>query len=313
MGGARGAGADAPELYKAIVDHLGVGLCVVNQVGLVTTWNPEAERLTGLTAGEVIGPPCCAGGVLTHLDAQAKPLVRTDCPIALTLMDGEPRETVTALRRADGQRLPVLARLRPLRDPAGRVAGVIEVFSDHTAAALATARVAELQKLALLDPLTAIGNRRFVEMQLQARCDALHRYGWSFGVLFMDLNSFKEVNDRHGHAAGDRVLRCVGRALTGAVRSFDVVGRWGGDEFVAVVANVNEGQLLGVGRKLQRIVVGLKVGVPGVSGTRRSVQVSLSAGAALAHADETPDALLRRADASMYQGKRSTHLEAATH
>ncbi|HEY3354304.1 MAG TPA: diguanylate cyclase [Polyangia bacterium] len=310
---AGGAGRlDEPGFFKQLLDDLVEGVCLVDSESRVTYWNRAAERLTGFAAAEVLGTRCC-DQVLRHVDRQATPLPAGACPLAGTLADGAPRESATSLKRADGRRLPVLARVSPLLDAGGRRIGAVEVFSDNSQAESALTRVEELQRLALLDPVTEIGNRRFVEMQLTARFDSYRRYGWPFGVLFMDLDGFKSVNDEHGHGAGDLVLRGVARTLTAAVRSFDVVGRWGGDEFVAVVSNVTESQLGGIGRKLQRLVAALKVPLrSSAAGSHVSTLVTMSVGAALARADDTIDILLRRADERMYHGKNHGGLEAAT-
>ena len=70
------------------------------------------------------------------------------------------------------------------------------------------------------------------------------RYRWVFGVIFIDIDNFKIVNDRYGHDSGDDVLKMVAKTLQNSVRSFDVVSRWGGEEFMAIIANVDAGELL---------------------------------------------------------------------
>ena len=196
--------------------------------------------------------------------------------------------------------------MAPIPDAGGRVVGAVQVFSDNSSAVAAQGRIAELQKLALLDPLTELGNRRFVEMHLNARFDALQRYGWPFGVLFIDLDRFKALNDAYGHAVGDRVLQTVARTLAGALRSFDVVGRWGGDEFVAVIVNVTEEQLAAIAGKLRYLV---EESTRPLGGGK--MRVSLSIGATLARTIDTVESLMLRADAAMYQSKQAARPEAA--
>jgi len=131
----------------------------------------------------------------------------------------------------------------PIRDGTGRVVGAVEVFSDNSRIAAMTDLNKELQQLSLLDHSTEVGNRRFLEQQLMARLNEQDRYGWRVGVLFVDVDNLKEINDRNDHIVGDRVIRMVARTLVNGIRSFDTVGRWGGDEFVVLIVNVDERQL----------------------------------------------------------------------
>jgi diguanylate cyclase (GGDEF)-like protein len=108
--------------------------------------------------------------------------------------------------------------------------------------------------MALLDPLTKLGNRRYGQMNLSGKLREFKRYGWPFGVLFIDIDKFKAVNDTYGHDAGDRVLRLVAATIRNGLRSSDVVVRWGGEEFVAIVASVDEEKLRHVGEKLRVLV-----------------------------------------------------------
>ena len=103
-------------------------------------------------------------------------------------------------------------------------------------AAAAIERLAELERIAYIDSLTGLPNRRYAEITLHARMDELQRYGWLFGVIFIDIDNFKSVNDRYGHQCGDEVLKTVAKTLQNSVRSFDVISRWGGEEYLAVIA-----------------------------------------------------------------------------
>ncbi len=113
----------------------------------------------------------------------------------------------------------------------------------------------------------------------------------------MDIDHFKAVNDRFGHPTGDQVLIMVARTLDLATRPFDLVGRWGGEEFLAVVTNVGRGDLVGVADRFRALVRSSNL-------RERSVSVTVSAGAALAEVDDTPESLLERVDRLLYLSKR---------
>jgi diguanylate cyclase (GGDEF)-like protein len=232
------------------------------------------------------------------VDAEACRLCTGACPLAATIEDGRARESDIFLHHKAGHRVPVSVRVSPIRDGEGRILGAVEEFSDNSFKTAALDRLVELQELALLDPVTGVGNRRYAEVRLRAAVDALQRYGWGFGVLFLDLDRFKEVNDTHGHDVGDQVLRMVARTLGGNLRSVDAVGRWGGEEFVAVIASATAEHLRLAAERSRKLVAASVLD----AGSSR-IRVTVSIGATMARADDTPQSLVQRADSLMYRAK----------
>jgi diguanylate cyclase (GGDEF)-like protein len=202
------------------------------------------------------------------------------------------------LHHKDGHRVPVLVRVSPVKDRGGKVVGGVEIFSDNSPKVTLVQRIEELQNLALLDALTETGNRRYAEITLHAKFNEMQRYGWTFGLLFMDIDHFKEVNDSCGHDAGDSVLKAVAKTLKNGVRSFDAVSRWGGEEFVAIISSTDEAHLRSLGDRLR-----LLIEQSGIPAGKNTVRITISVGATLAGADDTPETALRRADSLMYESK----------
>ena len=114
----------------------------------------------------------------------------------------------------------------------------------------------------------------------------------------MDVDRFKSVNDRYGHAAGDDVLRVVGKTLANAVRAGDFLGRWGGEEFIALIGGLEAHGLTEAGQRLRALVAHSTV--PAVPG----LEVTVSVGITEARSDDTVSSLVARADARMYEAKR---------
>jgi diguanylate cyclase (GGDEF)-like protein len=168
----------------------------------------------------------------------------------------------------------------------------------HLEASLASHRVAleQAQELASLDPLTGLYNRREVEARIAHRVTGQE----PFCVVVVDLNNFKRINDQHGHLAGDELLRQIAHELRMASRAQDLLGRWGGDEFVMVI----DGNFTNTKIKIQRMR-------PWVFGTyeidlgggKLSIVVSASIGMAEWAPGETILQVLKRADADMYRDK----------
>jgi len=164
--------------------------------------------------------------------------------------------------------------------------------------AVARARIGELEARADVDPLLDILNRRGFERELKRALAHSKRYGTAAAVMFVDLDNFKSVNDRHGHGTGDSLLKAVTREITRHVRASDVVGRLGGDEFGVLLWRVDETQAVTKARELEGLLARVSVMHRHVH-----VQVSASVGAALLRADATPAEIITAADRAMYARK----------
>ncbi|MEW6593929.1 MAG: sensor domain-containing diguanylate cyclase [Thermodesulfobacteriota bacterium] len=287
------------ENYKGILDHLYDGIYFVDAERRITYWNQAAELITGYGRDEVVGK-CCSDRLLRHIDEQGTPLCEHGCPLTASLADGQSREAEVYLHHKKGHRLPVRIRVSPIFDENGRIVGAAELFSDNSAVSAITSRMAELEELALLDPLTRLANRRFVENAIENCIRELNRYGWATGILFLDVDNFKQVNDVHGHDVGDEVLRRIATTLRANSRGFDLFGRWGGEEFVGVVRNVGAVQLTAVAEKMRMLIAHTTV----PSGGEKGLTVTVSIGATLLRPEDTAEEVVRRADRLMYQSKR---------
>lgn len=288
---------DSDAFYKSLLDNLHDGVYFVDQHRRITYWNKAAERITGFTAEEVMGH-CCADNILMHINDKGESMCKGMCPLAHTLKDGDQHEDELYLRHKKGHRVPVVVRVSPVRDIEGEIVGAVEIFFDNSSTKAIMQRVKDLQQMALIDEVTKLANRRYMEYILRTRNDQLHRYGWNYGLLFVDLDHFKKVNDTWGHDTGDEVLRMVGRTLVGNMRPFDVVGRWGGEEFIAVVVNTDDDELFAIADRLRFLV-----SQSGTLVNDKVIQVTISVGATMAGKDENVDAVLKRADELVYQSK----------
>ncbi len=284
--------------YRALLDNIYDGAYFVDRNRRITYWNRGAERITGYAASEVVGKEC-SDNILMHVTKEGRRLCTEICPLAEELLKSDDRSREVFFHHRSGFRVPVTIRVAPIRDEQGVTVGGVEVFTDNTPAAVALERIAELERLAYVDTLTGLANRRYVEITLNARLEELQRYGWRFGVLFIDIDRFKDVNDQYGHDLGDEVLKMVGRTLQNSVRPFDVVSRWGGEEYLVVIANV-EGEALITAANRSRVLVE-ESNMPDNGGIR----VTISLGATLARREDTIDSLIKRADQLMYRSKQS--------
>jgi diguanylate cyclase (GGDEF)-like protein len=137
-------------------------------------------------------------------------------------------------------------------------------------------------------------------MCIKGKLEELKRYKWPFGILFADIDYFKRINDTFGHDSGDRVIQMVSKSMSHSLRTFDVMGRWGGEEFVVVVVNVYEEQLYAVADRLRLLVEQSSIMIGS-----KNVNVTVSIGATLGQSDDDEKSILKRADQLMYKSKHA--------
>jgi diguanylate cyclase (GGDEF)-like protein/PAS domain S-box-containing protein len=284
--------------YRDILDHLYDGVYFVDEYRTITYWNKGAERITGYSAESVVGKRC-VDSVLQHVDEAGRRLCGRRCPLLRTMHDGNPREDHIFLHHVDGHRIPVLVRAAPMLDEAGRVVGAVETFSDNSSLVNALKRIHELDDVAFRDPLTNVGNRRFADLKLDSSLVEFRGHGLHHGVLFADIDLFKTVNDVYGHVSGDRVLTAVGRTMQANLRTTDIVARWGGEEFVAIVFNVDQARLAALAENIRVLVSRSTVVVDDAQ-----INVTVSIGATLMRPEDDRESLVSRADALMYRSKQ---------
>jgi diguanylate cyclase (GGDEF)-like protein len=158
-----------------------------------------------------------------------------------------------------------------------------------------------MRRVAFSDALTGIGNRKHLEGRLSAALAEFQENSASAGLLFIDVDNFKNFNDTHGHDVGDKVLQMVASTLQHALRESDTTGRWGGEEFLAIVNGVPDGQILfKVAEKLRLLVEHSSLSVG-----QQSLAVTVSIGGTMVARADTTEILVRRADDLMYQSKRT--------
>lgn len=286
------------KFYKEILDSLHDGIYYLDRDRIITYWNRGAESITGYSAEQVIGKSC-RSNLLNHVNEQGTVLCNDHCPMAATMQDGKPREVYVYLHHAEGHRIPVQVRSAVMRDENGNVIGAVETFSKGNSPESNERRLRKLQQTAFLDPLTAIGNRRHLESRLKIRMVDFTENQIPFGLLFCDIDTFKAVNDSFGHNIGDKVLRMVAQTLRSNIRETDTMGRWGGEEFMVILRDINAESLLLIGEKLLNLVGKSSLALS----DNKSLSVTISIGASLVKATDTIASIIDRADRLMYQSK----------
>jgi diguanylate cyclase (GGDEF)-like protein len=219
--------------------------------------------------------------------------------VSAVLADGKNRQSEIFLRHKGGYRLPVSVRVLPMRNGDGTIVGAMQVYTDARKKNAET-RVVELERLAFRDALTGLPNRRFMELKVEQGLEEHIRFDRLYGLLLFDLDRFKSVNDSHGHDVGDALLKAVSETLSHGLRPVDIVGRWGGEEFLVLMPDLDAIGLGDLAERCRALIA--QSSVPN-SSNRVSVTASIGA-TVLSHAD-TAESVVRRADELMYQSKKS--------
>ncbi|GAB4300162.1 MAG: GGDEF domain-containing protein [Desulfuromonadia bacterium] len=283
---------------EKLLDSLFDGVYFVDRDRRIVYWNSGAERITGYKREKVIGRSC-ADNILRHIDSQGKELCIDGCPLVDTIRDGVLRETSVFLHHRLGHRVPVSVRTSPVRDEEGTIIGAVEIFSDNSNAYQIMKEYEQLKHDVYVDTLTGAGNRRYGEMALHSRVYDMEHFGITFGLLFIDIDHFKGINDTYGHAAGDDLLITVARSIGVSLRKVDIVARWGGEEFLVILPVATEEMVKRVAERIRILVENSSIDQGG-----GRLRVTVSIGATISRPDDTWETIVGRADSLMYESKR---------
>lgn len=179
-------------------------------------------------------------------------------------------------------------------------AAVLE--AQHGLEAKVRERTVALDRLSKIDPLTELFNRRGMAERLAAELGRGQREGKALGILWLDIDYFKEINDRHGHALGDQVLKQVAALISATIRSYDVAARWGGDEFLVLVYPTDQQHLDSLGERLRAAIASSRA-VLDAKG--QPLAMSVSIGGYVATPGEELDHVLQAGDEALYAAKEA--------
>ena len=284
------------QLNREILSGLQEGVLVVDMDTRVVVANEAAAELFGVGTDELMDRPL-SGIPIDLLDDRGHLLATDRLPLMQALRGEEVTGQVVRFVRRDGSLLWVEVHAKGLHDAEGVLYGAVASYDDVTARVEQDRRV---RHEADTDALTGLANRRSLERTLEAALGRAGSRGRSVGVVMLDLDGFKAINDTHGHAAGDRALREVATRLRRCVRERDLVARLGGDEFVVVLTDLG-GRSGAVQDSVERIREGLAEPFDGMT-----LHAAIGVATYPADGGSGPD-LLAHADRAMYVDKAANH------
>lgn len=280
------------ELFSGIFNNAAVGIALFDKEGYYHHVNATFCRMIGYTKDELKNMKCHD---ITY-EADLEKSMRLSNEIwegAYSWRTGEKRFVCK-----NGEILWTEINLSAIRNAYGIITDMIVVIIDIT---VRKTMEQELLDQATTDCLTGVDNRlAFVEKGQDEFSRAL-RYGRDFGLLLLDVDYFKQVNDQHGHLVGDRVLKCIASACKGALRETDMISRIGGEEFAVILIESDLKTSISVAERIQQRVKDLEITIGDIT-----VRVTVSIGiAVILPSDQTLDDIFKRADDALYTAKNS--------
>lgn len=283
-----------------ILGHMFEGVYIVDKHRRIVFWNKGSERITGYKSEEVVNK-FCYNNILRHVTKDGKQLCFGGCPLHKTISDGIVNEGEVFLHHKSGHRVPVSVKTLPLYDDEGNITSAIEVFTDLRYQRDNYIENRELKELLSYDALTRVPNRRYLDFTLNNLQQEASEFNTTFGILFVDIDDFKNVNDTYGHNVGDGVLQVVANTLQSNVRANDTVGRWGGEEFICILKLDTLDNLSVLAEKLRLLVE--QSAYKTEDGT--IIKVTVSMGGTMFIDEESVSTLVDRADKLMYHSKQT--------
>ncbi|WP_166827805.1 diguanylate cyclase [Thalassoroseus pseudoceratinae] len=292
--------------YLYVMESLYDGFALIDSNLRYAIWNRGIERLSGYSAQSFLGRTW-SGKLIEYADRENQVIPEKRCPVWQVMESGIPQTDLFRIRHKHGEWVDTEIQTVPLIDESGSFQGVAQIYRDVSRTTRRPQEFHELKMAATRDALTSVANRGELETQLtllvnqwsQARVSDNENEVPVFSLLFLDIDHFKSVNDNYGHAAGDAVLVQTAKMLQNETYSGELVGRYGGEEFVVICPDTNLKQARQRAERLRLAISRLRFK------GHNKLTVTSSFGAAEIEPGDSVESLLRRADKALYQSKES--------
>lgn len=277
--------------FRAIFDNIhDYSIYMLDRDGNITEWNQSLYRLGGWEPDDVVGRSAAVLFPAGALPPDGLASMLADA------VHGGSIETEGERVRKDGSTYWGNAVITVLPDRDGTPTGFVVVSRDISER---RKRETELLRLATTDALTGVSNRRYAATRLEEAFERFRRYGSRAAVLMIDIDHFKRVNDRYGHVAGDVVLKEVARRMRDCLRNVDVLARWGGEEFMALLPETGEAAAVIAAGRIRDAIRATPI-----QAGAHSIAVTVSLGVSgIRSGDAQAEVALKRADMALYAAK----------
>ena len=287
----------AKSLCNSVLNQVQDAVVWVDRDRRVVYWNKAAEEISGRDAAAALGKTCFEEPAL-FVDLAGVDICREKCPVAMTLKDGAPRSLEVYLQHKDGFRTPASLRIIPVLKDDGEIIGAVETFTGTAPKITLPLALTELEKMGLVETETGVPSKQYLDMTLATRLREFQSYGLSFGLIYADIDNYGKILEKHGRFNAGKIVRTVARTLHKNIRFFDIVGRWGTEEFLVILLNIDEGRLDIVANKLR-----LLVAESYITTETGMLNATVSMGASLVLRYDTVESLVKRSEQLMMHSK----------
>jgi diguanylate cyclase (GGDEF)-like protein/PAS domain S-box-containing protein len=288
---------NSPDFFHKLLEQVYEGVYFVDTQRRILYWNHAAHRISGFSAEEVVGH-FCQDNILNHVDEAGSQLCFGKCPLVSCIDSAIPHECELYLHHKQGHRVPVRVRVTPIRDQQGKIIGAIEMFVETGSAKARGEKLQHLHSRGFLDPLTELGNRRYLEIELFKSLQDFRQHGLPFGAILLDIDHLRVLNEHYGHAVGDQALHAVAQTFANAVDESNILGRWSVDEFLVITSNASAEHVADIAERCRSLVerASIRLGPD-------QVAVTVSAGACVVDPLDTMEVFMRRLENLLQRSK----------
>jgi diguanylate cyclase (GGDEF)-like protein/putative nucleotidyltransferase with HDIG domain/PAS domain S-box-containing protein len=286
--------------YLYVLESLYDGFYLVDSDLRFVVWNQNIERLLGRSSKDMLGQ-VWTSGVLGYADKNGKDLDDSNCPMRRAVAEGKAATSTLQIKTADHKTVEVELQSVPLFDREGRLHGVAEIVRDMSRTSRKPGAYRDLKLAASRDALTSVANRGELETQLAMMVAEFAQQNdpEPFSVIFLDIDHFKSINDTYGHTSGDKVLVEVARLLENDTYSGELVGRYGGEEFVILCPSTDQQNGVTRAERLRNTLA--RAQIAGLN----ELTLTASFGVTEMASGDSVESILRRADTALYKSKES--------
>lgn len=281
----------------AVLDNMKFGVYVTDMDKSIVYCNKAFQEITGYSLEDVVGRKC-SDSLLDPIDASGRPLCKVACPMTTAVLNNNGQEFDSFIKTKEGSRISASVRAYPAVED-GNIVGGIEIFEPNSDLKYEDTLIKQLSDMAMKDTLTKLPNRRYLQSFLEYRYSEYRRFKTPFCVLFMDIDDFRNFNNTYGHDVGDAVLVTLAERLKSKMRRSDVLGRWGGEEFVGIYSIKGPQEVNYIAEKVRLLAETAEIP------HSEKLKVTVSLGITSVREDDTIDSIIERADQLMYESKNS--------
>ena len=286
---------DNPEIFRSVLEHLETGVYLVDRTRRILFWNEGAEKITGYLRQDVVGRflrdhLLSPNGETNNADSDV-----TD-PLNLVFRDGKSSIADVSILHKDGYRIPIVLRTVPIRNTRGAVIAAAESFDKNLSASERTRRQAVVAELGCLDGVTGVPGKTYMDTRLAETMTLFKERRAPFGILIVEVEQLDHFLKTRGPGIVPTVLRVVGQDIENSLRPADLVGRWSENQFIALMTECRESDVVRVGDRVRKMI-----GNSEIEWWGDRIRVAVALGGAGVRPDDTVELLLERAGKSLQE------------